>query len=197
MSSVSSVSRPDIAQLLRGAGGASGGRSLNFQPPKDIQQQFQSKFDSAAKELGIDSSQFASVGGKIQEALSNVDLSSSSDPQATIEQTVNDTLKANGIDPDKFKADFEKVLDKVGLPKPGEGGFPGGPGGPGGFGGPGGPGGPGGIGGASYAQSSQQDSIQKLLESLSSNDEDNSSTSSKLASFLAQAGTGTFLDTAA
>lgn len=194
MSSVSSVSRPDIAQLLRGSGGPSGGRSVGFQPPKEIQQQFQSKFDTAAKELGIDSSQFASVGGKIQEALSNVDLSSSSDPQATIEQTVNDTLKANGIDPDKFKADFEKVLDKVGLPKPGEGGFPGGPGGPGGFGGPGGPGG---IGGASYAQSSQQDSIQKLLESLSSSDDDKSSTSSKLASFLAQAGAGTFLDTAA
>lgn len=184
MSSVSSVNRPDLTQVQRGSGGAVG--RPGFQPPKELREQFQSRFDAAAKELGIDSSQFAAVGGKIQEALGKIDLASSSDPQATIERTVNDTLKASGVDAEKFKADFAKILDKLGPPG-GEGGLR-----PGGFDGSGGVGS---RGIASYAQSTQSDAIQQLLSSLSGDEEEASG--SRIAGFLAKAGAGTFVDTAA
>jgi hypothetical protein len=198
MSSLSGISGSGMAQFLRGADRTGTGRAQGFQPPqgmqppKEMQAQFQSKFDAAAKELGIDTSQFADISGKINDALKNVDLSQSSDPKATIESTVNDTLKANGVDADQFKSQFDAVLDKMGMPKPGEGGGP-----------PqgmnmmqmGGRPGMGSAGGSGYAQSSKQQMMQTLLDSLGSGNTD--SGSSRIAGFFSNAQPGSFLDVAA
>lgn len=188
MSSISNVSGFNISQLGRSFGTGKAGRPP--EPPKELREQLESKISAAGKELGIDTSKFAEIGGKIQDALGKVDLSGSDDPQAAIESTINSTLKDNGIDPEQFKADFEKVADKAGLPKPGQ--FPGG-----GFGGPQGAGGFG--GGGFNVQSSQQKQLSELLQSLTKGDADSdeSSSTARLASFFSSAPAGSFLDAVA
>lgn len=180
--SISSVSGFNPAAMMKRMGGAGGlGGMQGMQPPKEMQQQFEAQFQKAAKEAGVDSSQFANIGGQIQDALKNVDLSSSDDPQATIESTINGVLEKNGVDAEQFKADFQKVMDK--MPKPDfakmSGGF----------------GGVGGTSGTYSASSSQQDQLEKLLDSLFKGDDKGQN--SQIASFFSQASSGTFLDTAA
>lgn len=98
---------------------------------------------------------FAEIGGKIQDALKNVDLSVLRRPSATIESTINTPYSKTALTPIKFKADFEKVMDK--MPKPDfasmGGGFGGGP--------------DPGASGSYSASSSQQDQLQKVTDQLS------------------------------
>jgi|GEM_PF-6897698 len=180
--SISSASGFNPAAMMQRMGGAGGiGGMKGMQPPKEMQQQIEAQFKKAADAAGVDSSQFAEMGGKIQDALKNVDLSASDDPQATIESTINSVLQENGIDAEQFKADFQKVMDK--MPKPDfakmSAGF----------------GGVSGSGGTYSASSSQQDQLQKLLDQLFKDNDENQN--SQIASFFSQASSGTFLDTAA
>ena len=185
--SISSASGFNPAAMMQRMGGASGMKGM--QPPKEMMQkleaQFKSDFQTAANQAGVDGSKFAEIGGKIQDALKNVDLSSSDDPQATIESTINTVLEENGVDADQFKADFQKVMDK--MPKPDFASMGGG------FGG--GSGGVSGSNGTYSASSTQQDQLQKLLDQLTQDNDE--SQNSQIASFFSQASKGTFLDTAA
>jgi hypothetical protein len=185
--SISSASGFNPAAMMQRMGGAGGMKGM--QPPTEMMQkfeaQFKSDFQTAANQAGVDGSKFAEIGGKIQDALKDVDLSSSDDPQATIESTINTVLKDNGIDADQFKADFQKVMDK--MPKPDFASMGGG------FGG--GMGGVSGSNGTYSASSSQQDQLQQLLDQLFKGD--GKDQNSQIASFFSQASAGTFLDTAA
>lgn len=177
MSAVSGLS--GASQFAPTRGLRTQGSGQEFGPPAEIRQQFEANFASAAKQVGVDSSQFAQVGGKIQDALSKLDLSSSDDPQAAVEQTVNQTLKDNGIDPDKFKADFEKVLGQLGGQ---DGGF----------------GGAGSSRGISSAKgTSSQELLNDLIKSLNQDDDQDDSKSNsatRIAEFLANAKAGSFVD---
>lgn len=155
MSSVSSISAgsSQLIQQLRSqvqSGGA---------PPRPTAQQraeFESKFQSAAQDAGLDLSSFADIQDKIQTAVQ--DKVSSSNGQLSkddLESTINGVLEENGIDAEQFKSKLGQVFDKMGMPKPGQGGF----GGPGGIGGGFG----GGFGGAGSIDSSQQDLINQLF----------------------------------
>lgn len=193
MSTVSSLGQSDLAQILQRSQGrtgrAQGGRPP--EPPAEVRQQleaqFQSKFQSAAKELGIDTTQFAKVGGQIkdavQSAVQNNQGASPEDLQKTISSTIDSVLEENGIDAKEFKAQFEKIADKAGLPKPGQG-FPGG--GSLKF--------PGNVSvSGNYSANSadqQQRLVQQLLGSLSQND-------SQVSGFFSNAEPGSFLDAAA
>lgn len=182
MSSIQ-VSGVTAASLTRGASGVSGAGFSRppGKPPAEVQEQFKASFNQAAQDLGIDSSRFAELGGKIQDALSNLDLSSSDDPQSAIESTIDNTLKENGVDADKFKADFQRVLDRVGESLPG---------GAQGFGGSG----PGARPTTGAYDASGQ--IKSLLDALSKGDDENS-TGSKVARYLRNAQSGSFVNTGA
>lgn len=179
MSSISALSASGLASLGR-TPQASGQKKV-FEPPPEIRQQLESKFNQAAEELGIDASQFSEIQGKLRDALGKLDLSGSSDPRAEIEATVNATLEESGVDAQAFKADFEKILNKLGVPKPGElgqGGFPGG-----GFGS---------FGGAGASNASQQQQLlQTLLDTVGGGEDESGS---RIASFLRSAPAGTFVD---
>ncbi len=182
MSSIQ-VSGVTAASLTLGASGVSGAGFSRppGKPPAEVQERFKASFSQAAQDLGIDSSRFAELGGKIQDALSNLDLSSSKDPRTAIESTIDSTLKENGVDADKFKADFQRVLDHAGESLPG---------GAQGFGGSG-PGAQAATG--TYDASSQ---IKSLLDALSKGDDENS-TGAKVARSLQSARSGSFVNTAA
>jgi hypothetical protein len=141
MSSVSSISAgsSQLIQQLRSQV-QSGGT-----PPRPTAQQraeFESKFQSAAQDAGLDLSSFADIQDKIQTAVQ--DKVSSSNGQLSkddLESTINGVLEENGIDAEEFKSKLGQVFDKMGMPKPGEGGF----------------------GGAGSIDSSQQDLINQLF----------------------------------
>jgi hypothetical protein len=165
MSSVSSISAgsSQLIQQLRSqvqSGGA---------PPRPTAQQraeFESKFQSAAQDTGLDLSSFADIQDKIQTAVQ--DKVSSSNGQLSkddLESTINGVLEENGIDAEEFKSKLGQVFDKMGMPKPGEGGF----GGPGGIGG--------GFGGAGSIDSSQQDLINQLFGGDDESEDQSESTS--------------------
>lgn len=191
MSSVSSVGQTDISQLLQSlqAGqrsGKSGGAFAAQQPPAQVQQQFQAKFQSAAKELGIDTSKFADIQGKIrdsvQSTLDNNQGLSGDQLQSKIEDGVNGVLKDNGIDPDQFKSQLKQIGDKLGLPNPGQGGFPG-------FGASGGFGSSSGVYSANGNDTKSQ-LLQQLISSLGGSD-------SGASGFFANADNGSFINVAA
>ncbi len=183
-SSVSSVGRTDLSEILQriksGGGGRGGAPGQVGEPPAEVRAQFESAFKSAAEELGIDTSSFAKVGGQIKDAVSSViqenQGASPEDLQKAIGGRVDGVLKDNGIDPAEFKKQFEQIGDKLGLPRPGEGGFP-----PGGFS-------AGGAQGSGYsAANSDQQLLQQLLQSLQSDDTD-------ISNFFSNAPAGTFVD---
>lgn len=198
MSSISSSSQSSISQFLQGAGrggaGRTGQRPPQGGPPAEIRQKIEAQFKSAAGELGISGEQFEQIGSQIREAVAGVAENASGqspeDLKAAVDEKVAGVLKDNGVDPAAFKEKFEQVAQKLGLPKPGQGG-PGGPTGP--FGG-------GGFGaqasGSSYGANGKasQDQIQQLLASLSQGDEDD--LSSLFGAFSGK-GTGSFVDLAA
>lgn len=197
MSSVSNVGQADISQLLQKlqsgskSGKANGGFSTQ-QPPAEVRQQFEAKFQSAAKELGIDGSKFAEVGGKIrdtvQSTVENNQGLSQEELQGKIDESVNSVLKDNGIDPEEFKSQLKQIGEKAGFPDPSKGGF-GGAGGVGGFKG---------FGGASnasgtYSQKGVDSNTQLLQQLISSLGGDDSGASS----FFGNAQNGSFVDVAA
>lgn len=177
MSSISSLS--SAAQFAPTRGLRAPGQGRDSGPPPEVREQFEASFASAAKEVGVDASQFAKVGGQIQDALSKLDLSSSDDPQAAVEQVVNQTLQSNNIDPDQFKADFEKVLNQLGGPDGSSGparGFA-----------------PPRASGTGQGQNSQ-DLLNTLLKSLDQDSDDTGNSSTRIAEFLASAKAGSFFD---
>lgn len=191
MSSIGSVGFADPSQFLRGIGGNSGaGRASGRmpEPSAEMKAQFESKFKDTANSLGLDGDKLSSIGGQIRDAVKSVTEnskgSSSDDVRSSIDSVINDVLKKNGIDKDEFQSDMSKIMDKMGVPKPGQGGFGGG----GGFSSS--------VSGSST--NSQQQLLEKLLSSLSSGSKHGSSGSTNdLASFFSNAPAGTFVDAAA
>lgn len=86
--------------------------------PPQVQARMQSAFESAAKRLGISSGDMATINGQIRDAVSGLDLSTSADPKATIEQTVDATLRDNGVDPQAFKSEVRSAMDASGATPP-------------------------------------------------------------------------------
>lgn len=129
MSSLGAVGGFSGLSSMQGMGGARAGGMR--QPLAEMREQFEKKFESAAQEAGIDVSKFKELRGQIESAVKSVaegaNGASGADLQASIEDAVNGVLKENGIDPAEFKEQMGQVFDKMGMPKPGSGGF-GGPG---------------------------------------------------------------------
>ncbi len=95
------------------------------EPTAEMKAQFESKFESAAKELGVDASAFKELRSKIEEAVKNARGSASegTDVKSAIDDAVDAVLEENGVDPAEFKSQMEAVFEKMGMPKPGQGGF--------------------------------------------------------------------------
>ena len=160
MSSLGAVGGFSGLSSMQGMGGARVGAGGMRQPPAEMREQFEKKFESAAQEAGIDVSKFKELRGKIESAVKSVaegaSGASGADLQTSIEDAVNGVLKENGIDPAEFKEQMGQVFDKMGMPKPGSGGF----GGPGAA-----QGGPrGGVSGST--DSTKQDMVAQLLSQL-------------------------------
>ena len=155
MTGVSQIGQANIAQMLqrmRGQqGGGQGPQGASFQPPQEMQQQFQ----SAAKELGIDSSKFAKLDGQIrdtvQQTVKDNQGASSEDLQKIVGEKVDGVLKDNGVDPAEFKKNMEKMQSsmeaKFGGKIPGGQGFSG-------------------FGGSAKLGGQDANSIQELLKNL-------------------------------
>lgn len=94
------------------------------EPTAEMKAQFEAKFESAAEELGIDSASFKELRSKIDEAVRSARSTASegTDVRSVIDEAVNSVLEENGIDPDEFKAQMGSIFEKMGMPKPGQGG---------------------------------------------------------------------------
>jgi hypothetical protein len=191
MSSITASSPSSISQFLQGAGRSRGGQRPQGGPPAEIRQQIEAQFKSAASELGISGEQFEKIGSQIREAVQgaaqNASGQSPEDLKASVDEKINGVLKDNGVDPKAFKEKFEQVADKLGLPKPGQGG-------PGGLSSPFGGGGLGGAQAYGANGKANADLIQTLLSSLTSG---KGNDSSGLASAFSGKGSGSFVDLAA
>ena len=95
------------------------------EPTPEMRAQFESKFESAAQELGIDTDAFKDLREKIDEAVNNVRMNGATqgNTKSAIDDAVNGVLKENGIDPAEFKSQMASIFEKMGMPKPGQGGF--------------------------------------------------------------------------
>lgn len=185
MSSIGSVGSADISQFLRGIGNNNSSTdrasSKRPEPTAEMKQQFESKFKDTANSLGLDGDKLSTIGSQVREAIDNVrknsDGQSPSDTKSAIDSAVNDVLKKNGIDKTEFDSEMKQVMDKMGGPKGGQGGF--------------GP--PPGASGSSPSSSSSSTQQQQLLQQLLGSSTSGNST----ASFFTSAPAGTFVDAAA
>jgi len=87
--------------------------------------QFEAKFGTAAQEAGLDPEMFKELRSQIDEAVKSArdNASEGTDVKSSIEEAVNNVLKDNGIDPSEFKSKMNSIFEKMGMPKPGQGGF--------------------------------------------------------------------------
>ncbi len=86
-----------------GAGSVGGvqGQSNSAQSPFA---KFQSRFEAAAKSIGVDSAKLPDIEKQIQAAVDKVQQNgaASGDPRSAVRDAVNGVLKSNGIDPTQF-----------------------------------------------------------------------------------------------
>ena len=193
MSSIGSLhggsSSTSIQQLLSRLGGQNGQRP---QFPGGDSGQVPSEISSAFN--GVDPQQLQSkVQSAVSDAVKDFDPNGSTeDLFKTVQSTVDQTLKDNGVDVDKLKSLFSQNGSQGGFPGFGAGGPPQGIGGAGGFAG---------FGQNGSNSSTDSASInQQLIDALTGkNDDKNSDSSSSsandyLTSFFKQFPPGSFVD---
>lgn len=122
MSSIGNISSTST-QSFQGLSGPPRGRPP--EPTAEMKAQFEAKFESAAKEAGLDVDKFKELHSKIKDAMDSArqNAQPGTDMKASMEEAMNGVLEEAGVDPAEFKSQMETVFSKMGMPKPGEGGF--------------------------------------------------------------------------
>lgn len=95
------------------------------EPTAEMKAKFEAKFETAAQEAGLDPEIFKDLRAQIDEAVKSAreNASEGTDVKSVIDEAVNGVLKENGIDPAEFKSQMNAIFEKMGMPKPGQGGF--------------------------------------------------------------------------
>ncbi|MEM9167289.1 MAG: hypothetical protein AAGB48_09750 [Planctomycetota bacterium] len=117
MSAIGDISELSSASLLwqlqLGNAGA--------QPTASQKEQAQSQIQSFAQQAGYDATSIANIQGDIRTAIEEVQSGNVENPQAYIQNAVQESFSANGINAEQFKADLSSILESLGI-QPGQAG---------------------------------------------------------------------------